>query len=343
MNVFVSSTYSDLRAYREAAFDVLRRLGLQFSGLEYFSATLETPLDRTTKAVENSDLLLLLIGHRYGFVPAGHDKSVTELEYAHAKARGLPVLAFMLSEDVPVRPSDIEQDDVLRRRLASFRSEVQRSHIVGIVKSVEDLQSQLTAALVRWLSERSAVPLKPAEQRIAELESELEEQRGVTRSFQDRLRGIVPANPIWRGRNFTLDELSCFILMPFQDEFFEVYEKAFAPAVERCGLSARHAGEIFGNREIVEDIWDSICRCRLVVADVTGRNPNVFYELGVCHTLGKECVVVTQSDQDVPFDIRHRRYLKYKPAKPTVLRTNLERTIKAVLTQGAAAPGDAVE
>jgi hypothetical protein len=338
MNVYVSSTYSDLRTYREAAFDVLRRLNIQFSGQELFSATAEFPLERGLEAIEKSDLLLLILGHRYGFVPAGHEKSITELEYEVAKTKGIPVIAFMLSDDVPVRISDIEQDDSLRRRLASFRSEVQRSFIVGIVRSVDDFQSQLTSSLFRWLSDRPAEPTKPAERRVLELETELEQLREVTRSLQYKLRGVVPANPIWRGRNFALDELACFILMPFQDVFFELYEKAIAPAVERCGLSAKHAGEIFGNREIIEDIWDSICRCRLIVADVTGRNPNVFYELGVCHTLGKECVVLTQSDQDVPFDIRHRRYLKYDAGKPNILRSNLERTIKAVLTQNAPPP-----
>ena len=129
------------------------------------------------------------------------------------------------------------------------------------------------------------------------------------------------------------DDLACFVLMPFQEPFFEVYETAVAPAAERCGLRAKHAGEIFGNREIIEDIWDSICSARVIVADVTGRNPNVFYELGVCHTLGKECIILTQADADVPFDIRHRRYLRYEPGKAAVLRAGLEKTIKAVLTR----------
>jgi len=58
------------------------------------------------------------------------------------------------------------------------------------------------------------------------------------------------------------------------------------PAVEAAGLRGIHAGQIFDNREIIEDIWESICMCRIVVADVTDRNPNVFYKLGICHTLG---------------------------------------------------------
>lgn len=76
--------------------------------------------------------------------------------------------------------------------------------------------------------------------RAAELEAELDQQKEVIRELQERLTRVVPANPIWKGRKFSTDELSCFVLMPFQDAFFEVYEAAVVPAVERCGLSAKH-------------------------------------------------------------------------------------------------------
>ena len=81
----------------------------------------------------------------------------------------------------------------------------------------------------------------------------------------------------------------------------------------------------------MEDIWESICISRLIIADVTGRNANVFYELGIAHTLGKSCVVLTQNQQDVPFDITARRYIHYDPAKKVALRTHLEKTIKNIL------------
>jgi Domain of unknown function (DUF4062) len=334
MEVYVSSSFADLRAYREAAFNVLARLDVRYTAMELFSATDALPVERCIEAVQRSDALVLIVGHRYGFVPHGYEKSITQLDYDEARRNDLPVFAFVLSEEVPVAVSDIELDESLRHRLASFRSELARNLIFGVVTSVSDFQSQLTSALFNWLRAREVSPPRTsAENQILELETEVDRQKEIIRDLQNRLTRIVPATPIWRGRNFATDALACFVLMPFQDQFFEAYEAAVAPAVERCGLTAKHAGEMFGNREIIEDIWDSICSARVVIADVTGRNPNVFYELGVCHTLGKECIVMTQADADVPFDIRHRRYLRYDPGKLVVLRFNLERTIKAVLTQ----------
>lgn len=54
-----------------------------------------------------------------------------------------------------------------------------------------------------------------------------------------------------------------------------------------------------------------IDRSRVVVCDCTGRNPNVFYEAGIAHTLGREVILVTQADHDIPFDRRHFRYVRY--------------------------------
>jgi hypothetical protein len=152
----------------------------------------------------------------------------------------------------------------------------------------------------------------------------------------------VPAEPIWDCRNFIVDNTLGFVLMPFQDSFFQVYEDAIMPALNNSGLRSLHAGEIFGNREIVEDIWESICISKLIVADVTGRNPNVFYELGICHTLGKQVVVITRDKDDVPFDIRHRRYIEYQPGKLASLKVRLEKTVKQLLVRSET-PSEPVE
>ena len=334
MQIYVSSTFADMRPYREVAYKTLDRLGIRATGVEYWSASEVLPVERSLQAVRVADAVVLVVGHRYGFVPEGHDKSMAQLEYEEAVRFSKPVFAFLLSEDTPVRPQDIERDPELIRRLNAFRSELRRSVIVGTIVSTDDFGVQLVTALISWLQEAKAeLTHTEAKSHTIELEREIERQKDVISELQDRLTRIVPSNPIWRGRNFAMDGLSCFVLMPFQDRFFETYEAAIVPAVSRCGLTPKHAGEIFGNSEVIEDIWDSICSARVIVVDVTGRNANVFYELGICHTLGKECVVITQTDADVPFDIRHRRFLRYDPTKTNLLTSNLERTIRAVLTK----------
>lgn len=62
---------------------------------------------------------------------------------------------------------------------------------------------------------------------------------------------------------------------------------------------------------IIQDIFSLIFRSFIVVCDFTGKNPNVFYEAGIAHTLGKHVIPITQSEQDIPFDLQHHRYIKY--------------------------------
>jgi hypothetical protein len=61
----------------------------------------------------------------------------------------------------------------------------------------------------------------------------------------------------------------------------------------------------------MQDVVSLIDRSHLVIADCTGRNPNVFYEIGIAHTLGREVILITQNDADIPFDLRHLRYVPY--------------------------------
>ena len=77
--------------------------------------------------------------------------------------------------------------------------------------------------------------------------------------------------------------------------------------VHRVGSAQRYRR----NTAIVEDIWESINRARILIADLTGKNPNVFYEVGIAHTVGKEVILTTQNIDDVPFDLRHLRHIQY--------------------------------
>lgn len=61
----------------------------------------------------------------------------------------------------------------------------------------------------------------------------------------------------------------------------------------------------------MHDIWSAIFLADWIIADCTGRNPNVFYEIGIAHTVGKRVILITQDEKDVPFDVRHIRYFNY--------------------------------
>lgn len=99
-------------------------------------------------------------------------------------------------------------------------------------------------------------------------------------------------------------------MMPFHPSFDRVYE-ALRGAVGAVGLRCRRADDIWENPAVMQDVVSLIDRSRVVIADCTGRNPNVFYEIGIAHTLGREVILITQNDADIPFDLRHLRYVLY--------------------------------
>ena len=99
-------------------------------------------------------------------------------------------------------------------------------------------------------------------------------------------------------------------MMPFDVAFSDVYE-SIKLAAGNVGLRCRRADDIWENPAIIQDVVSLIDRSRIVVCDCTGRNPNVFYEAGIAHTLGREVILVSQSEHDIPFDLRHLRYVRY--------------------------------
>lgn len=100
------------------------------------------------------------------------------------------------------------------------------------------------------------------------------------------------------------------VMMPFEPALRPVY-KAIKAAASDQGLNCQRVDDIWENSTVIQDIFSLIFRSNIVVCDFTGRNPNVFYECGIAHTLGKHVVPIAQHESDVPFDLRHHRYLRY--------------------------------
>ena len=152
----------------------------------------------------------------------------------------------------------------------------------------------------------------------------------------ERQRRIVRLNPIFRGREFLINEHLVFVLSPFEEPFDTIYEDHIRTAVESIdGLSCLRADDIYDNRPIIEDIWRCTNEARILIAELTGRNPNVFYETGIAHTVGKEVILITQSMEDVPFDLKHLRCIvyEYTPRGIATLEENLKNTISNVLAR----------
>ena len=152
----------------------------------------------------------------------------------------------------------------------------------------------------------------------------------------ERQSRIVRINPIFQGREFLIDEGLAFVLSPFAEPFDTVYEDHLKPSVESfSGLRCLRADDINDNRPIMENIWKSINEARIIISDLTGKNPNVFYETGIAHTIGKEVVLITQSMADVPFDLRHLRCIVYEyvPRGMATFEQNLTNTVANILAR----------
>jgi hypothetical protein len=155
--------------------------------------------------------------------------------------------------------------------------------------------------------------------------------------FAEALRRERPGTrtPIWGPLPGAVDDKSCFVIMPFGADanVQEVYRDVVIPVAESLGLRVTRADDIFGHREIIRDIWRAIGAARVVIADVTGRNANVFYELGMAHAIGKDAIMLAQRREDVPFDVTHLRYIlyEYTPRGVKKLEESLRRTLAAAL------------
>jgi len=101
---------------------------------------------------------------------------------------------------------------------------------------------------------------------------------------------------------------SCFVMQPFAPPLGDYYDKIYKPAIEKAGLkSVRADADIFGTGKIMDQVWEGINAAKVLVAELTSRNPNVFYELGLAHALKKPVVLVSSREEDVPFDLQHIR------------------------------------
>lgn len=107
----------------------------------------------------------------------------------------------------------------------------------------------------------------------------------------------------------------CFVAMPFEPPFDDYYRRILKPAIADAGYLPVRADEIYGTRPVIEDIFREMREAAAVVADVSGKNPNVNYEVGVAHALQRPTVIIAQSADDIPFNYQDRRAVVYDTRK----------------------------
>jgi nucleoside 2-deoxyribosyltransferase len=131
-----------------------------------------------------------------------------------------------------------------------------------------------------------------------------------------------------------LDEGLISAMMPFSPDFKDIRD-VIKSACASLGLKLQAADDIWVNSVIIEDIFKLIETSSIVIVDFTNKNPNVMYETGVAHALRKEVIPISQSLDDVPFDLKHHRVLLYENNTEgrKKLQTQLVDRIKTIYSQ----------
>lgn len=133
------------------------------------------------------------------------------------------------------------------------------------------------------------------------------------RQSEERRTPVVP--PAESTARQFLD--TCFVLMPFGGWYDRYYEELYKPAIKEAGLEPMRADDLFSTGSVMEQIWEQVNKAKVLLAELTGRNANVFYELGLSHARGKPVVFIAGAVDDVPFDLRHLRVITYDVNDPS--------------------------
>ncbi len=156
--VFISSTWIDLKKYREVAIHVCRRIGLTPIPMEEFGPDTREPLEVCLAKVDEAELYLGIFAHRYGYIPDGFDCSITELEYERAIANGIPVALFVIDEDFPWTPRYIDEGEA-KKKLAAFKNRIGSKHTYQKFGDLDKFKEDLFVYLPRLV----ALDKSPAE------------------------------------------------------------------------------------------------------------------------------------------------------------------------------------
>jgi hypothetical protein len=117
--------------------------------------------------------------------------------------------------------------------------------------------------------------------------------------------------------------------MPFGSEFGDVYARGIEPACQNAGADCFRVDELVFNITIIDSIHDQIKRADVIIADMTGNNPNVMYEVGFARGRNKSIVLLTQDLDGIPFDQNQFHHCEYDSNRPEEMHDEVARRIRA--------------
>jgi hypothetical protein len=255
-------------------------------------------------------------------------------------------------------PGKIKPTDLVRQitrpqdpkdKLAALRKCVMNAPVISDVYTKyrsENLPDR--EFFVNALRDSFAVPQEHIDDFIAVFEKSLEEAELLEELSSGKFRVLDMTSPgdtttpvgedqikkLSKGVTVTAND-ACFVMMPFSEPIGGYYDDVYKPAIERAKLKADRAdSDIYGTGQIVGQIWKGINSARVLLAELTGRNANVLYELGLAHALHKPVVLICSkaNEEDVPFDLRHVRVVYYDKDDPFWGTKLIEKVAEKILS-----------
>jgi len=159
MKIFISSTYEDLKEYRQTAIEVVNRYKCVPLAMEFLVSEPGEPLTVCEKEVRECDIFIGIYAHRYGFIPKRENKSITQLEYELAKELGKDCLCFIVEVDYPWKKSFIEFGK--QKELDDFLDKVKTENICSFFTTVHDFDRKLSTSLGKLRTKTEKKPCIP--------------------------------------------------------------------------------------------------------------------------------------------------------------------------------------
>ena len=129
-----------------------------------------------------------------------------------------------------------------------------------------------------------------------------------------------------------------FVLMPFRDEFSDIYKLGIKDACQSDKIYCERVDEQYYEGSILERVYNQIQHADCLIADMTGQNANVFYEVGFAHGLGKHVILITQDGDDIPFDMKHYQHIIYDKNKISELQDKIRVRVEHYLSKKEDSP-----
>lgn len=305
IRIFVSSTFREFRNERATIRKALEDIPLTKPLLfEEMAAAPKPIFDSIREQIESADIFIILIGERF--------PEAVRVEYEVARALNKPILVFV--KEISAREDQVVE--FLKGTPIKW----------SMFKTTDDLANAVKNSIITEFIRAY---------RRFNIDSSDFEKSDYKQEFELQLAKSKP------------DKSLCFVIMPIGKRgnreykiFKAIFDSVIKPAVEidddgkNTGLRCERADQEVRTGNIPRDIIEKLASAEIVIADLTTRNQNVFYELGVRHSLKQKTIMIAQSVDDIPFDISNYRTVIYDPIVGLVEESirELRLTVKALMS-----------